>query len=77
MTRYFTLLTRETVQGPWAIEFGSYDRDEIKAEMALYPAARRMVIKTDGYQASIDAELAQLNFMSTIRSNPAFHVGAK
>jgi hypothetical protein len=65
---YYTLLSRTSRNGQWAIEFGAYEREDVEQERddmrdSHYEGPRPAyhIITTDDSQASIDARVAELN----------------
>jgi hypothetical protein len=70
---YFSLLSRDA--GPWAIEFGDYDREVVASELedrVDHFVARKdlRIIKTGETQAEIVAAVAALNEQETARLAP-------
>lgn len=63
MTKYYSIITRDSAASSWAVQFGDYDRDVVADELAdSYAdeyAAR--IISTADDKASIDAAVAKLN----------------
>lgn len=63
--KYHTLLTR--MEGVWAIEFGSYDRADVVAELeaihdgGMYLKRDMKIVTTGDAQADIEAKVAELN----------------
>lgn len=68
MTTYFSLLSREGAESPWAIEFGDYDRECVEFEREEmhegykgYPKKDLKIIKTGDSWDSIQSAVAALN----------------
>lgn len=71
MKPYYTIITRDGLDSPWAPQFGCFNRDVVAQEMAdtyadrlsssYVPKAHRRIIVTDSRKSSIDAEIARLN----------------
>lgn len=61
--RYYTLLVRYEAGDAWKAAFGDYDRETVVDERddSYADAAATKIIATAPDQASIDAEVAQLN----------------
>lgn len=60
---YYTLLIRDSVNHPWRIEFGSYEKEDVRFEHENTDGLRKnlRIIKTKPDQVSIDAEVLALN----------------
>lgn len=66
MRRYFTLLTRESKNAKWAIEFGDYDRQTVADERdSLRDSSEKrihtLIIQTTDEQSDIEATVRGIN----------------
>lgn len=65
MKKYYTLVTCED-GGPWAVQFGDYDKQTVRDEQEDYcdggiPRRYTKIITSGDSQADIDAAVKELN----------------
>lgn len=65
MTKYWTLLVKDSVSGLWGIHFGDYDKEVVKQERADVldsdSKAVTQIVSTDDKQVSIDSHVNKMN----------------
>ncbi len=62
---YFVLVSRDSADSAWGVEFGDYDKETVQDEREAFrdtcPSANLRILRTGDKQADIDSAVAALN----------------